>query len=87
MTRHRVILFLSSAIALAGCGPATAEGKVRARAAVDFNCSEGEIVAKPLADPNRPKFAASGCGQEAVYVNAPLPGGGGDNWVLDSPNR
>jgi hypothetical protein len=86
MVHHRSILFLLTAIGLFGCGPSTPEAKVQARAAQDFNCSAEEITAKPLDAPAKRKFEASGCGREAVYVNASPPGGG-DNWVLDSPSR
>jgi hypothetical protein len=79
---HRSILFLFTAIALMGCGPSTPEAKVQERAAMDFNCSAGQIVAKPLDAPTLRRYQASGCGREAVYVKT-----GDDNWVLDSPNR
>ncbi|MCK6587899.1 MAG: hypothetical protein HUU21_32985 [Polyangiaceae bacterium] len=86
ISRHKSILSLSAGIALAACGPSTPEAKVQERAAIDFNCSPAEITAKPLDAPTLRRFEASGCGREAVYVNA-APAGGGDNWVLDSPNR
>ncbi len=86
MMRHRSILLLFPAIAIVGCGPSTPEAKVQERAALDFNCSAGEIAAKPLDAPTLRRFEASGCGREAIYVNA-ARAGEGDNWVLDSPNR
>jgi hypothetical protein len=86
MMHPRSILYLFTAIAIVGCGPSTPEAKVQERAAIDFNCSAGEIAAKPLDAPTLRRFEASGCGREAIYVNAARPGEG-DNWVLDSPNR
>lgn len=84
--RHQSGLLLFSAMLLVGCGPSTPEAKVQERAALDFNCSAGQIAVKPLEAQKKPRYEASGCGREAVYVNAARPGEG-DNWVLDSPSR
>jgi hypothetical protein len=79
---HRSILILFPAVALLGCGPSTPEAKVQERAGIDFNCSAGQITAKPLDAPTMRRFEASGCGREAVYVKT-----GDDNWTLDAPGR
>jgi hypothetical protein len=88
MTRHsgNFVFVFSAAIALSGCGPSTPEGKVAARAATEFNCSAEEISATSVDAPANRKYKASGCGREAVYVNA-APEGADDNWVLDAPNQ
>jgi hypothetical protein len=90
MTSHERTLPVSSAIALAltlaACGPSTPEGKVAERAGLEFHCPPDQIQAKPLDAPTLRRYEASGCGREAVYVNA-APEGAGDNWVLDSPNN
>jgi hypothetical protein len=88
MAMHRTASALAALTLMAACGGASAE-QLRARAAFDLNCPDGEIAIVHIDDRTE---GVRGCGQRVTYVEncAWADGYGGKHdctWILNTDAR